>query len=385
MSEYTWMKIIRKTYLNEMRDAFRTHSVLALLGPRQCGKTTLARMFAKNKTHVFFDLENPTDLANLSNPKLALEDLKGLIVIDEIQRRPDLFPVLRALVDRSKKNTRFLILGSASRDLIKQGSETLAGRIRYIELSPFSKFEVKDSQKLWVQGGFPSSYLAKSSKDSWQWRQSYIQTFLEKDIPQLGITIPANTLRRFWMMLAHYHGNLFNASEIGQSLQITDKPIRRYLDILTGTFMVRQLQPWFENIGKRQIKSPKIYIRDTGILHYLLGVMNRKDLTSHPKLGFSWEGFALETVMRATPAESENFYFWATQSRAELDLLWVRGNRRIGFEFKFTDSPKITKSMTIALEDLKLSQMIIIIPGKHAFKLNQKITVMGLDNMTLPF
>lgn len=372
----------RSDHLNNIKAALRTHSVVALLGPRQCGKTTLARMYSKNISVHFFDLEDPTDLSRLDDPKLALQDLEGLIVIDEIQRKPDLFTVLRVLVDRPKNRARFLILGSASRDLIHQSTETLAGRIRYLEIAPFSTLEVSDHQKLWDRGGFPRSYLAKSKKDSWIWRQSYVQTFLEKDIPQLGINIPAVTLRKFWMMLAHYHGNIFNASEIGRSLQITNKPIQRYLDILSGTFMIRQLAPWHENISKRQVKSPKIYFRDSGIFHYFAGISDFQALQSHPKLGASWEGFALENIIQKRLTESENFYYWATQSHAEIDLLWMRGRERIGFEFKYTDSPKVTKSMLIAMEDLKLSKLYVVVPGRHDFPLKSKIKVVGLEDLS---
>ena len=371
----------RLDLVSSIHSALKSVPVVALLGPRQSGKTTLARMIAKGHRVHFFDLEDPTDLSRLDSPKLALQDLEGLVVIDEIQRRPELFPVLRVLVDRPKSKTRFLILGSASQHLIRQSTETLAGRIRYIEISPFSIFEIKDSETLWERGGFPRSYLAKTKKESWSWRQSYVQTFLEKDIPQLGITIPALTLRKFWMMLAHYHGNIFNASEIGRSLQITNKQIQRYLDILSGTFMMRQLPPWHENLDKRQVKSPKIYFRDSGIFHYLSGITDLKALHSHPKLGASWEGFALENVIRKRLTDSENFYFWATHSQAELDLLWVRGNERIGFEFKHTDSPKITKSMLIAMQDLKLSKLFIVIPGRHDFLLKNKIRVVGLEDL----
>lgn len=377
--------IERPYYLAAIDSAFKSQKVVAFLGPRQCGKTTLARNYSLSKRAAFFDLEDVTDLAKLEAPKLALEPLEGLVIIDEIQRRPDLFPTLRVLADRPKSKARFLILGSASRELIKQSSETLAGRIQYIELTPFSLFEVDNVKRLWERGGFPKSFLAQSAGQSWKWRESFVRTFLEQDIPQLGIRIPSQTLRRFWTMLAHYHGQTFNASEIGRSLQITDKPMQRYLDILTGTFMIRQLQPWHENLGKRQVKSPKIYFRDSGLFHYLMGLPHIKSLQSHPKLGASWEGFALESVIRESHDDPLNFYFWATQGHSELDLFWIQGSKRVGFEFKYTDAPKVTKSMEIAIQDLGLSKIWVIIPGKHQFKLRPKIQVLGLENISSAF
>lgn len=368
----------RTQHLQEIDTAFSVNPVCAILGPRQCGKSTLAFMYAKTQQNVHeFDLEDPTDLARLENPKLALMDLDGLIIIDEIQRRPDLFPVIRVLVDKFKK--QFLILGSVSRDLINQSSETLAGRISYIELTPFSFGEVQDIKKLWQRGGYPLSYLAQDDVTSALWRKGYITTFLERDIPNLGINIPAETIRRFWMMLAHFHGNIFNASELGRSLGYSDTTIKRYLDILVGTFMLRRLSPWFENINKRQVKSPKIYFKDSGILHSLLGIRDSKDLMTNPKLGASWEGLAIEEVIRYNNADPFDCYFWATHNNAELDLLILQNGKKIGFEFKYTDSPKITPSMQIALNDLKLDSLTVIIPGKHNFKLSNEIWVQGLE------
>ncbi len=368
----------RNQYLQEIETAFSVNPVCAILGPRQCGKSTLAGMYAKTQpqTHVF-DLEDPTNLARLENPKLALMDLDGLIIIDEIQRRPELFPIIRVLVDKFKK--RFLILGSVSRDLINQSSETLAGRISYIELTPFSYSEVHEVKNLWLRGGFPVSYLAKDITTSTLWRKSYITTFLERDIPNLGINIPAETIRRFWMMLAHSHGNIFNASELGRSLGYSDTTIKRYLDILVGTFMIRRLNPWFENINKRQVKSPKIYFKDSGILHSLLGIIDNESLITNPKLGASWEGLALEEVIRYNKADALDCYFWATHSNTELDLLIVQNGKKMGFEFKYTDAPKITSSMQIAINDLKLDSLTVIIPGNHNFPLSDKIKVLGLE------
>ena len=373
----------RDLYIQLINDQYRIHSICALLGPRQVGKTTLAKAYIKSHPKQplsFFDLENPLDLARLENPMLTLSKLTDqLIVIDEIQRRPDLFPVIRVLVDEEDKNRKFLILGSASRDLIRQSSETLAGRIGYIELPPFSLIEIKNCEKLWIRGGFPKSYLAQSNQDSYNWRQSYITTFLERDIPSLGFQIPPQQLRRFWLMLAHYHGQIFNASELGRSLGISDHSARKYLDILVGTFMVRMLNPWFENLGKRQVKSPKIYFRDSGVLHALIGILDQTQLDIHPKLGAVWEGFALEEIIRLHSATSEECYFWATQSGAELDLLILKNGKKIGFEFKYTDTPKISSSMQIAITDLKLDHLYVIFPGKISFSLSEHITAQGLE------
>jgi hypothetical protein len=359
--------------------------VLAILGPRQCGKTTLARQFADSlragaEVH-HFDLEDPTHLARLENPKLALEGLSGLVVIDEVQRRPDLFTVLRVLVDRPDNRTRFLILGSASRELIRQGAESLAGRIGFLELPPFSFQEVEDWRRLWLRGGFPRSYLARSDQASATWLKAYVSTFLERDIPALGIQIPPQALRRFWMMLAHYHGQGFNSSELGRSLGRSDTTTRRYLDLLTGTFMVRQLLPWTENLGKRLVKTPKIYFRDSGIFHILLGLERGKAIETHPKLGASWEGFALESVLRILDVPSEEAYFWATHNQAELDLLVFRGGRRFGFEIKYTDAPRTTKSMASAMADLGLERLYVVFPGDQRFPLAEKIEAVGLSRI----
>ena len=377
----------RSTYLQRIDDQYRIHSVCALLGPRQVGKTTLAKLYIKEhseKSFVFFDLENPTDLARFDNPMITLSKITDqLIVIDEIQRRPDLFSILRVLVDEEDKKRRFLILGSASRDLIHQSSETLAGRIGYIELMSFSLLETKNSEKLWIRGGFPRSYLASNEVDSYNWRQAYISTFLERDILNLGFQIPPQQMRRFWLMLAHYHGQIFNASELGRSLGVSDHTVKRYLDVLVGTFMVRVLSPWFENIGKRQVKSPKIYFRDSGILHALVGIVNQNQLDIYPKLGSFWEGFALEEVINIHHATAEECYFWSTQSGAELDLLIIKNGKRLGFEFKYTDRPKITTSMKIAMQDLGLDHLYLIFPGKVSFPLSEKITAQGIETLGL--
>lgn len=374
----------RPKYLKDIDAHFRVHSACAILGPRQVGKTTLAKMYAEKhpkEKHQFFDLENPIDLSRLENPMLTLSKYSNqLIVIDEIQCRPELFPVLRVLIDQEKEHRKFLILGSASRDLIHQSSETLAGRIGYIELMPFSLEEAQNKDYLWLRGGFPRSFLASSDEESYLWRQSYITTFLERDIPNLGFHIPLQQMRRFWLMLAHYHGQIFNASELGRSLGISDHMVRKYLDILAGTFMIRILLPWFENLGKRQIKSPKIYFRDSGILHALFGIRNEKELEIFPKLGSFWEGFALEEIIRKVQAAPEECYFWGTQSGAELDLLIIKNGKRLGFEFKYTDTPKSTLSMKIACNDLKLDHLYVIFPGKQSFPIADQITACGLED-----
>lgn len=368
-------------YLNKIKEAFTVNPIVALLGPRQAGKTTLANMiFAENqeKPENYFDLENITDVERLRKPLLALEPLEGLIVIDEVQRIPELFATLRVVVDKLREKQRYLILGSASRELLKQSSETLAGRISYIELTPFSYEEVDNIPELWLRGGFPCAYLAQNLHISMLWRKDYIRTFLEQDIPNLGINIAPENLRRLWMMLAHYHGNLLNASEIGKSLNLSHNTIKHYLDILSGTFMIRQLQPWFENISKRQVKSPKIYFRDTGILHAMLNIPDQSALLTHPKLGASWEGFALEQIILSSRARSEDCYFWATHQQAELDLMIIEGLKRKGFEIKYTDVPKATKSMYIALNDLKLDELTVIYPGHKTFWLDERIKAAGL-------
>ena len=372
----------RPDYLQRIEQQFSIHPVVALLGPRQCGKTTLARMLAKQAGQAVtrFDLEDPTDLALLASPRLALQDLQGLIVIDEIQRSPELFPVLRVLVDRPENSARFLILGSASRDLIRQSSETLAGRIGHIELTPFTLGEtgVESWQHLWLRGGFPKSYLASSDTASGQWRKDYIATFLERDLPSLGITIPPQSLRRFWMMLSHYHGQLVNYSELGRSFGVADTTVRRYLDILQATFMIRLLMPWHENVGKRQIKAPKLYLRDSGLYHTLMSITDNKALSRHPKLGASWEGFALEEIIRRHRATAEESWFWAAHGGGEIDLFLQTDEGRIGYEIKYTDQPRTTRSMHTAMEVLQLDELRIIYPGDRAFPLTERIRAIGL-------
>jgi len=380
------MILDRPHFLQKVQFQFNVHPVVAILGPRQCGKTTLAQMYADrlvNEVVTRFDLEDPTHLARLNAPMLALEGLQGLVIIDEVQRSPGLFEVLRVLVDRQSNPARFLLLGSASRELIRQSSETLAGRIGHIELTPFSAEELGSHNiaKLWFAGGYPLSYLAKSEKIGAAWRKAYISTFLERDIPNLGFSIPAAALRRFWMMLAHYHGQTVNYSELGRSFSASDKTIRRYLDLLTSTFMIRQLPPWYENIKKRQVKAPKIYLRDSGIFHSLLGVDSVAELHFHPKLGPSWEGFAVETIIRHYGAEEGECYFWSAYGRAELDLLLFRGARRLGFKIKHTDSPRITRSLKTAVNDLGIDHAFVVYPGREHFRLATGIDAIGLETL----
>ncbi|MCC7518697.1 MAG: ATP-binding protein [Verrucomicrobiae bacterium] len=348
------------------------------MGPRQCGKTTLARQMLKGRPAAYFDLENPRDLARLQNPMRVLEALRGVVVIDEIQCRPDLMPVLRVLADRRPLPCRFLILGSAAPELIRHASESLAGRVHFVDIGGFCLEELGSSrqQPLWFRGGFPLSFLAKSDRQSLEWRENFVRTFLERDIPQFGIQIPAATLRRFWTMLAHYHGQTWNGSEIAASLGVAHTTTRRYLDVLTGAFMVRQLPPWFENVGKRVVKSPKIYLRDSGVLHTLLQIESLEDLEGHPKLGASWEGFALEEILRWSG--DRNAYFWATHGGTELDLLLVRRGRRWGFEFKCSEAPTMTRSMHEAMRDLKLERLWVVFPGATSFPIHERVECVGL-------
>lgn len=378
------MQIKRNAEIEILNSLVRNNSVVAILGPRQCGKTTLSRQFASQwkSEATFFDLEHPRDVQRLEEPMLALENISGLIVIDEIQRTPDLFPVLRVLADRNKK-AKYLILGSASRDLIRQSSETLAGRISYLEIGGFSSQLVGASktERLWIRGSFPRSFLAQNEAVSYQWRQDFIATFLERDIPQLGINIPAKALGRFWRMLAHYHGQVFNASEIGRSLGVSDHTAQRYLDLLSGTFMVRQLRPWYSNTKKRIVKRPKIYFRDSGILHALFALENKKDVLSHPKLAASWEGFALEEAVRTAGLKEEEVFFWSVHSAAEVDLVFPKKGRLYGLEVKYLQAPRVTNSMRSAMAELSLSHLWIIYPGKVSYPLDKNITVIPMSDL----
>jgi uncharacterized protein len=369
-----------------VRRALRESPVVALVGPRQCGKTTLARAVARVDAADTFDLEDPVDAARLASAKLALEGLRGLVIIDEFQRRPDLFEVLRVLVDRPRNPARFLVLGSATPHLVRGVSESLAGRARFVEMGGFDLQEVKPERfsRLWLRGGFPRSFLASSEDRSLKWRDDFVRTFLERDIPQLGITVPAPTLRRFWTMIAHLHGQIWNAAELARSLGSSEPTARRYLDILAGAYVVRQLAPWFENIGKRQVKAPKIYIRDSGLLHALLSLRTMKHLCEHPKLGASWEGFAVEQVLELA-GQPREAYFWATHAGAELDLMIMRDGKRIGFEMKHTDAPTVTKSMRIAVETLRLQRLFIVHPGSMSYPLAAEIEARSVRQLASLF
>ncbi|MBF0406161.1 MAG: ATP-binding protein [Candidatus Riflebacteria bacterium] len=374
--------INRPKYIKQIEKALKRSPVVAILGPRQCGKTTLARQFSSGRKTFFFDLESSVDDFRLQNPEMALGELTGLIVLDEIQRKPELFNVLRILADRPGKHAKFLILGSASPGIVRYASESLAGRVEFIEVSGFELSEtgVMDEKKLWMRGGFPRSFLSKSNENSVKWRENFIQTFLERDLPSLGLKIPAVAMRKFWTMLAHYHGQIWSASDLSRSLGLSDHTIKRYLDLLTGTFMIRQLQPWYENISKRQVKSPKIYFRDSGIFHSFLSIYDKNALMSHPKVGASWEGFAIEETMRALkPADA---YFWASHTGAELDLMIISNGKKYGFEYKFSETPKATRSMQIAIEDLNLSHLWIVYPGKQSVKIDKQITVLPLSDLS---
>jgi len=376
--------IARPWLMNQVLQFIDESPVTVLLGARQTGKTTLAQMAAEifekrtGATVHYFDLERAASRAALAAPEITLEPLRGLVIIDEIQRLPQLFETLRPLADRAEVPARFLILGSASPGLVRGVSESLAGRALFLQVPGFAMDELSaDAQNsLWIRGGFPRSWLASSDQASDRWREAFIATFLERDIPQLGIRVPSETLRRFWTICAHYHGQIWNASELAHSIGASPKTALYYRDILVGSYMLRVLPPWFENLKKRQVKSPKIYIRDSGLLHTLLGITDMAALRSHPRYGTSWEGFALEQIL-ALPG-SQNAYFWSTQRGAELDLLLFRGSMRWGFEFKCSDAPTMTKSIHIALNDLCLNRLFIVYPGKEYYRLHEKVEALPL-------
>lgn len=347
--------------------------VVALLGPRQSGKTTLARQWVPVDSPNYFDLEDPVSLARLSEPMTTLRDLTGTVVIDEIQRLPELFPVLRVLADRNPLPVRFLILGSASPELLRQSSESLAGRMEVLAISGLSVAEVgvSSQNQHWLRGGFPLSFLAGSDADSFVWRKNFVQAVLERDIPQLGSGISAVAMQRFWAMLAHFHGQIWNAAELARSLGVNESTARRYLDLLEGVFMVRRLQPWHENMKKRQVKSPKIYVRDSGLLHQLLGIQTGSDLQVHPRLGASWEGYVLEEILKSQ--QPDEAWFWATHAGAELDLLMMHRGRRTGVEIKRMDAPRMTASMRIALDELKLDNLLVVYPGNQRYTIAEGV------------
>jgi predicted AAA+ superfamily ATPase len=379
------MEIPRSGHETRLRALLRAFPVVAVVGARQVGKTTLARRIARGWPGggTFFDLEDARDVARLEDPLLALAGRRGLVVLDEVQRRPDLFPALRVLADRRRRPARFLVLGSASPDMLRQSSESLAGRIAFHELGGFSLGEVgaRHLDRLWLRGGFPRSYLARSPELSRTWRMSFVRTFLERDLPQIGVQVPAQALERFWAMLAHYHGQVWNSSEFARSFGVSDVTVRRYLDVLTGTFVVRQLRPWSENLAKRQVKSPKVYLSDSGLLHQLLDVRSMAELERHPKIGASWEGFAIAAVVDRLRVRWDECYFWATHAGAEIDLLVVRGRTRLGFEIKRTSAPAVTRSMRTALHDLKLARLDVVHAGASTFPLASRIRAVALGRL----
>ena len=377
--------IDRQLHARQITGLLKRFSVVAILGARQVGKTTLAASIAPTVSNRIsrFDLENPSDLARLADPMLALQEPKGLVVLDEVQRRPELFPVLRVLADRKPVRTRFLVLGSAAPDLLRQSSESLAGRIAYYELPGLAVREVgfEHADRLWVRGGFPKAFLARSDRESMEWRQAFIRTFLERDLPALGVNIAADTMRRFWSMLAHHHAQLWNASEIGRSFGVADTTVRNYLDKLTDALVVRQLKPWHENLGKRQVKSPKIFIRDSGLLHALLNLPTKRDIEGHPKLGASWEGFVIDQLVQQLGVSPEETFHWRTHQGAELDLLVVRGGLRLGYEVKRTVAPTLTPSMRSAMHDLKLKSLTVVHAGDQTFPLSKQIQAVAFRDV----
>lgn len=374
--------IRRTSILSALNNALARSRVVVLVGPRQCGKTTLARELLAEDSINYFDLEDPTSLARLDEPMTALRPLKGLVVIDEIQRRPDLFPVLRVLADRRGAPARLLILGSASGNLMRQTSESLAGRMERIVIGGFSLAELDPNaeQNLWLRGGLPLSYLSASNVNSIAWRKNFIQTLLERDFPQWGVRVAATALQRFWTMVAHYHGQVWNSAEPARSLGVSESTTRRYLDLLTDAFMIRQLQPYHANLKKRQVKSPKIYVRDSGLLHQLLGIDSTKSLYSHPKVGASWEGFVIEQMLMREP--HDEVYFWATHQGAEIDLILRRGDALYGVECKRADTPRLTPSIRIALDDLKLKHVFVIYPGIQRFPLSSQVEAVPLQALS---
>ena len=371
----------RTDALRQLAVATARAPITALLGPRQCGKTTLARQFAATRESTFFDLESEPDVRRLANPELALGVLHGLVVLDEIQRMPQLFNALRVLADRDEGQSRFLVLGSASPDVVRGVSESLAGRVEFIELAGFDLAETGADawRPLWLRGGLPRSYLAASDIDSMAWRDGFVRTFLERDIPQLGLTVPAAAMRRFWTMLSHWHGQTWNGSELGRAMSFSDKTVRRYLDLLTGTYMVRQLQPWFENVAKRQVKAPKVYLRDTGLLHALLGIHDDGALLAHPRVGASWEGFVIEQILRSV--RPSGAWFWSAHGGGELDLLVFERGRRIGFEVKFSEAPEVTRSMRRVARLLALDHLFVVCPTRHAWPVDTHISVLPVHDV----
>ncbi len=373
--------LIRPEVHQRVAEGLRRSRVVVLSGPRQCGKTTLARSLVSEDSPNYFDLEDPASLARLDEPMTALRPLRGVVVIDEVQRRPDLFPILRVLADRARPPARFLVLGSASGDLLRQSSESLAGRMERVTLGGFTLAEVgaEHEERLWRRGGFPLAFLADTEADSVAWRTSFVQTLLERDLPQWGVRVASTALYRFWAMLAHYHGQTWNAAEPARALGVGESTVRHYLDVLSDALMVRQLQPWHANLSKRQVKSPKIYVRDTGLLHTLLGISSEKGLLTHPKIGASWEGFVIEQVLMTEPHDEA--YFWATHQGAEIDLILRRGDQLLGVECKRADAPRLTPSIRIALADLGLARVAVVYPGPKRFALSEQVEAVPISQV----
>ena len=368
----------RPALLSQIQTALQRSRGVVLCGPRQCGKTTLARELLAPDSVNYFDLEDPASLARLDEPMTALQPLQGLVVIDEVQRRPELFPVLRVLLDRKAAPARFLVLGSASGDLLRQSSESLAGRVEYVTLGGFSLPELGAAaeSRLWLRGGFPLSYLAQNEADSLAWRRDFIRTLLERDLPQWGVRVAATALRRFWTMLAHYHGQTWNAAEPARAMGVSEPTTRHYLDLLSDALMVRQLPPWHANLGKRQVKAPKVYVRDSGLLHQLLGIDGERALLSHPKVGASWAGFVIEQAL--VTQTHEEAYFWATHQGAEIDLILRRGDRLFGIECKRADAPRMTASLRTATADLGLERIAVLYPGQRRYALSDSVEAVPL-------
>jgi len=385
--------ILRTRHLDQLKQQLANFPVVAILGARQVGKTTLARQLKADwegpTRH--FDLEDPDDQARLADPSFVLRELKGLVVLDEIQLRPDIFPLLRVLADRADTPARFLLLGSAAPELLKQTAESLAGWVVFHELEGLALDEIASTANepdwldtRWLRGGLPRALLAKNGQLSREWREAFIRTYLERDLPQLGIHLPAVTLRRFWTMLAHYHGQTWNGSELARALGVSDKTVSRYLDILEGTFMAYRLLPWHANVGKREVKAPKVYVTDTGLLHSLLGMGERDDLLAHPKCGASWEGFILRELLRLTDAKRGEAFFWSVHGGAELDLLVLKDNRRLGFEIKLTKSPQVTVSMRSAKEVLALDHLYVVCHGQgESWALADGVTAVPAAHLAL--
>ena len=377
--------IHRTRHQNTVRRLLRENPVVAILGARQVGKTTLSAQVAsaqRGRTERF-DLEDPFDVSRLGDPRLVLGPLRGLVVLDEIQRRPDLFPMLRVLADRRPRPARFLVLGSASPELLRQSSESLAGRVAFHALGGFALDEVGVDalDRLWVRGGFPEAFLARSGRASFDWRRDFIRSAVERDLPQLGVRIPGATLSRFWAMLAHYHGQTWNSADFARSFGVSDKTVRHYLDVLEAALLVRLLPPWHANVRKRQVKAPKVYIRDTGLLHTLLGLRDARELQRHPKVGASWEGFILQQIVERVDAHPDECFFWGTHTGAEIDLLWVRGRRRWGFEIKRTSTPSITRSLRTAIDVLELQRAYVVHAGPTTFPLARNVTALAATKL----